>query len=317
MSVSYIDGEIAWTHPDGTLYLAGGDSANCTIAACPVDLSVYGYRPSIAASSVLIVLYAICTCIQVFLGLRYKSWWFMGCMVLGCLDEILGYAGRIMYWQNPWNDTGFLMQIVLITIGPVFFAAAVYVLLSQIVTTIAPDRSRFNPKWYVWTFISCDIVSLVLQAAGGGISSSSSGSSTTGVDIALAGLSIQVITLFVFVVIVIDYTIRSRSVWSKSSLPGSFKIFCAGLAIATALILVRCSYRIYELSEGYSRDSKALRDEPLFIALESVMIVVSAYCLIAAHPGLGFRLMSSATASETSLSVKSLEKHTVREALSV
>jgi hypothetical protein len=131
MSVSEINGDLAWVLPDGTYYFAGGDNSNCTVSVCPVELSVYGYRPSLAASGTLIGLYAICLGIQTILGFRYKAWWFMSCMIAGCIDEILGYAGRIMYWQNPWGQTGFILQIVTITIGPVFFAGAIYVLLSQ------------------------------------------------------------------------------------------------------------------------------------------------------------------------------------------
>lgn len=32
-------------------------------------------------------------------------------------------------------------------------------------------------------------------------------------------------------------------------------------------------------------DSEALRDEPLFIGLEMVLVLLAAYCLIVAHPG--------------------------------
>jgi hypothetical protein len=131
MSVTSINGDLAFQLANGTFWYAGGNNSNCTIAHCPVALSVYGYRPSLAASGVLIGLYTTCMVIQIIAGLRYKTWWFMCCMVAGCIDEILGYAGRIMYWQNPWAKTGFIMQIVCITIGPVFFAAAIYVLLSQ------------------------------------------------------------------------------------------------------------------------------------------------------------------------------------------
>lgn len=105
------------------------------------------------------------------------------------------------------------------------------------------------------------------------MSSESSGSSSTGVNIALAGLSIQVITLFAFCVLVTDYFIRSRSVWMKTDLSTRFKVFCGALALATILILTRCSYRIFELSKGYSDDSKALRDQGLFIGLESVSVL--------------------------------------------
>jgi hypothetical protein len=100
-----------WISPDGTPYTYTGHTANCTVSACPVELSVYGYRPSLPLSSVLIALYAIAAIVQIILGLRYKSWTFMCAMVLGCLDEILGYVGRIILYQNPWNHTGFIMQI--------------------------------------------------------------------------------------------------------------------------------------------------------------------------------------------------------------
>ena len=119
-----------YTTANGTLYIAGGNDVNCTVSTCPISLSVYGYRPSIAASSVLIALYAVCMAIQAYVGYRYRKWGFSLAMILGCLDEILGYVGRILYWQKPWGQAGFIMQIVLITIGPVFFSAAIYVLLA-------------------------------------------------------------------------------------------------------------------------------------------------------------------------------------------
>lgn len=117
MSITFLpDGRTpVYTAPDGTIYIAGGNDANCTAAACPIELSVYGYRPSIPASSVLIALYAICMAIQAVLGYRYKKWGFMAAMLLGCLDEILGYVGRILYWQNPWAQAGFIMQIGMLT----------------------------------------------------------------------------------------------------------------------------------------------------------------------------------------------------------
>ena len=97
--------------PNGTVYTAGGKGANCTLSVCPVEVSVYGYRPSLHASSVLIALYAVCLLVQTLLGWRFKAWSFMAAMVLGCLDEILGYVGRILLYKNPWNNAGFIMQI--------------------------------------------------------------------------------------------------------------------------------------------------------------------------------------------------------------
>lgn len=97
---------------DGLTYTFGGDGdVNCTVSTCPIELSVYGYRPSLPFSSLLIGLYGLCMAVQIFLGIRYKKWGFMSAMILGCVSEIIGYAGRIMYWQNPWGDSGFIIQI--------------------------------------------------------------------------------------------------------------------------------------------------------------------------------------------------------------
>jgi hypothetical protein len=159
---------------------------------------------------------------------------------------------------------------VLITIGPVFFAAAIYVLIYQIVCYIDRSASRINPKLFYWFFIPADIVSLILQAVGGAMSSSSNGDSSTGVNIALAGLAFQVATLTFFTVCVLDYMWCSRRTWTTTKLPTRFLTFCVFLALATTLILIRCVYRVYELSEGYSRDSEALRDEAMFNGLEGV-----------------------------------------------
>lgn len=113
MSISTLPGSNSpvYTTPNGTVYVAGGDLSNCTVSVCPIELSVYGYRPSIPASTVLIALYAVCMGIQTYLGFRYRRWGFMSLMLAGCLDEILGYVGRILYWQDPWGQSGFIMQI--------------------------------------------------------------------------------------------------------------------------------------------------------------------------------------------------------------
>ena len=116
---------------------------------------------------------------------------------------------------------------------------------------ISPRHSRFPPYLFYWIFIPCDILSLVLQAVGGAMSSSSNGGSSSGVNIALAGLSFQVATLFFFIVFTLDYMFRARAVWRGVKLSWRFKNFCAWLAAATLLILVRCCYRVDELVSAF------------------------------------------------------------------
>ena len=127
----------------------------------------------------------------------------------------------------------------------------------------------------------CDLVSLALQGAGGGLSTTSSGSSHIGVDVALAGLSFQVFTLVCFISLCIDYTIRYRrgtdAFSQRAKITRQFKIFAGTLAFAILCILIRCVYRIDELSNGYN--GPLISDQGLFIGLEGVMIIVAAFAL--------------------------------------
>jgi hypothetical protein len=109
---------------------------------------------------------------------------------------------------------------------------------------------------------------LVLQGVGGSLSASSSGSSQLGVNIAMAGLILQVIMLVVFSAIFADYMFRYlRSTAAKN--PGARdKLFFGFLALAVLITLIRCVFRSDELKEGYSGES--IRNEGTFIGLEGV-----------------------------------------------
>lgn len=269
-----------------------GPNANCVLDQsspyyCPVTDSVYEYRPSLGANITFMILFSIAMAIQIYQGLRWRTWWFLGAMILGCICEILGYAGRVMLWQDPFSFAGFMLQIIMITLGPAFFSAAIYFTLSRIVVYLGKDYSRLPPRAYYYIFIPCDIVSLSLQGTGGGMSSSSSGTSQVGVDIAVAGLSFQVITLCLFIALSADFAVRhskgKKRSTIKAHLPMQFKVFTAFLSVAVVLILIRCAYRIAELRDGYH--GPLISDEGLFIGLEGVVVIVAAYCLNIAHPG--------------------------------
>lgn len=88
-----------------------------------------------------------------------------------------------------------------------------------------------------------------------------------GVDISLAGLIFQVVTLLVFCGLFADYllTAKKAPVWAQVTMQMVW--FLRFLFLSILFILLRCAYRIFELHDGYF--SEVFRDEPLFIALES------------------------------------------------
>jgi hypothetical protein len=126
-----------------------GKDANCTLDLCSVEYSVFEYLPSLPANSVFLALFALSGFIHVYQGIRSRQWFYMWATVLGCITEVIGYAGRIELHSNPFNFNYFLIQIselptlvpfvaymkliyiVCLTIAPAFFSAAIYVTLSK------------------------------------------------------------------------------------------------------------------------------------------------------------------------------------------
>ena len=88
----------------------GGDTL-CNLDNCPIEWSLYGFRPSLAANVAFLVLFALIGIVHTYLGIRWKSWGFMGGMIAGCISEVIGYLGRIILWNNPFSFIGFMIQI--------------------------------------------------------------------------------------------------------------------------------------------------------------------------------------------------------------
>ncbi|KAI5465471.1 RTA1 like protein-domain-containing protein [Mariannaea sp. PMI_226] len=263
---------------------AFGSDSPCKLGLCPIDWSIYTYRPSLAANSVFVALFGLLGLVHFYLGFRWKSWGFMGGMLAGCLSEVIGYVGRILLWDNPFSFNAFMIQIVCLTIAPVFYTASIYVTLSKTINFFGPELSRFKPQLFYWVFIPLDIICLALQAAGGALSTNDDGDA--GVDISMAGLILQVIVLVVFIAAFVDYMIRYWRSGRASAFNWRFKAFFGGLSAAIILILTRCIYRVAELQDGY--DGKLIKEEAPFIVLEGAVVFLAAACLCFGHPGLVF-----------------------------
>ncbi|KAL8998120.1 MAG: hypothetical protein Q9169_002741 [Polycauliona sp. 2 TL-2023] len=240
---------------DFSNYVVYGPDANCTLTVCPAELSIYQYQPSLAANLCFLIFFAIAMIIHLIIGIKWRSWFFV-----------------VTTKPGSWMSNSFHI----LTITP-----------PNSIVYLGPQYARFPPKFYYWFFIPCDVLSLVLQSIGGALSSTSEGGSNAAVDVSIAGLSFQVVVIVVFIALTLEYIWRYRKgqkVTPRTTpLSKGFKIFSWFMTISITFILVRCIYRIDELSEGYEGD--LIHNEGLFIALEGVMVLIAAYTLIIAHPG--------------------------------
>jgi hypothetical protein len=187
--------------------------------------------------------------------------------------------------------------LITITIAPVFISGAIYLCLTRIIVLYGQHNSRFAPRVVAITFMTSDFLSLLLQAIGGAIADTSDPGTPmrqTGVDIMIAGLLLQAISLFLFLIVIADFAWRSRRgvldqdpARQRTRKGLLFKAFLASILLSTVVILVRSVFRVAELWGGFSGD--LWNDETDFLVLDGAMIAIAVVCLTALHPGLAFR----------------------------
>jgi hypothetical protein len=282
---------------------------------CPVEGTLYGYAPNIGANAFFTAFFGICLVWHLIAGIRYKTWTYMIALGFGCLGEALGYAGRIMLWNNPYDDLGFQIQICCLIISPAFVSAGVYLTLKHIVLNFGERWSRLRPNWYTWIFIGGDLLSLVLQGAGGGLAATADNGSSlqdVGTNLMIAGVIWQVVCLAFFGYFLAEYTIRThrhRDELSPSAMSllnsNKFRYFMGAVIVAFVTVFTRCVYRIPELTGGWGNE--LMRNEPEFIVLEGIMIVIAVLGLSVFHPGYCFPAMGN-TIGQKKNSAKSLSE---------
>jgi hypothetical protein len=80
-------------------------SSDCTQVGpnCPADGSGLSYPPSLVASIIFSAIFGASLAFHIFLGVKFKTWSFLACYILGSTSEVVGYIGRAFLHSNPYN----------------------------------------------------------------------------------------------------------------------------------------------------------------------------------------------------------------------
>jgi hypothetical protein len=205
---------------------------SCTLASCSLKNAQVQYDPSLGGNAFYVSIFALAIFVQALLGIQYRTWSFLAGMFCGLILETVGYAARIQMHFNPFTKGPFVMLVldcilfdspvntndnfrylVALTIGPTFFTASIYLCLARIIVVFGEHLSRFKPRTYTVSFITSDVISLLLQAVGGAIAS---GADTYekkqhGIHIMVAGLAFQVASLVIFMLLCADFARAVRA----------------------------------------------------------------------------------------------------------
>jgi hypothetical protein len=84
-----------------------------------------------------------------------------------CLAEVVGYGTRIASHNDNEAWGPFIVQGVFLLVGPLFFAATIYMMLGRTIRLAGgEDVSLIKPTWYTRIFVTADVTTLIIQGLG-------------------------------------------------------------------------------------------------------------------------------------------------------
>ncbi|GAA90897.1 hypothetical protein ASPFODRAFT_196446 [Aspergillus luchuensis CBS 106.47] len=254
---------------------------------------LYRYTPSLAAAILFTVLFIFITAYHAYQMAQARAWYFT-CFVLGGIFQIIGYITRALAHSNTQSVPIYAVQDILILLAPPLYAATIYMTLGRLITLLDAERLSLIPiRWLTAVFVTGDVLSFLLQGAGGGIMSSGSLSGmTTGENVIMGGLAVQLIFFSVFVIVATLFHYRihqnpteksistciARSGWRTPN----WETTMVGLYIASILILIRSVFRMIEYAGG--NDGYLISHEAFSYVFDAMLMFFAMIVISVLHP---------------------------------
>lgn len=259
------------------------------------DDSFFGYAPNYPANIIGCVLFGLIAITQFILGIYTQDWWMWVTWTLAAGGECAGYVARTILHDQFSSAPMWEMQLVLTIIMPAFMSAGLYYQLAVQIVIYGEQYSPLKPMHYNAIFTTCDVISLVIQAVGGGVAASNLGPGKSPDDggwVMVGGIAFQVLILVLFILMGswVNYKIFSDNPdnwnpeYKKLREKKLFKLWIPTIAISLLFLLIRSIYRIVELSVGWT--GYLMTTERYFLVLDGLMIVLGMVPLCLVYPGL-------------------------------
>ncbi|KAK3187019.1 hypothetical protein K4F52_004185 [Lecanicillium sp. MT-2017a] len=261
-----------------------------------VPVIIYGYTPSFPLAAFAAAWFAVFFAIHLAQTIRLRSWWFITFPV-GLLFEVVGYIARsLSAKKDPYHLIYFVLNYFFIVTAPVFLAAAIYTVLSALISRLGRSYSVLPPRVILWFFITSDVVATLLQVSGAaliGKRQSDRQDPTDANNILLGGLAYQVFSMGVFVIVSGSFLVRARHGIRR----GGWTLFSIAFAASTILVFLRTAVRLAETAQGLSGELQT--NEVYFACLEFAPIGLAVVLFACWFPGrcLGSRVQTKSNPS--------------------
>ncbi|ABN66878.2 putative transporter or flippase transmembrane protein [Scheffersomyces stipitis CBS 6054] len=175
--------------------------ATLNLKALEWDNNLYALTLNRPANIIYLVVFAICFFYTIAMLWKSRYHWYNITFFAGLGLEFAGFLGRVLSFSDDTNMNFYLLQYVSLTIAPAFLMGGIYFLFAQVVVIHGREYSILKPMWYSYLFIACDVLSLLIQAGGGGsasIASKNHQDTRPGTNTMIAGIAFQVVAMSIF-----------------------------------------------------------------------------------------------------------------------
>ncbi|KAI0186783.1 RTA1 like protein-domain-containing protein [Xylaria flabelliformis] len=276
------------------------DTVTCAAADCS---QAFLYQPpALSPNAAFLAFFAALIPVALALGARYRSLWFATAIATGLALEVAGYTGRLLLHNNPNSRAEFTIFLVGTTLGPTCICGAMFLIVPRIVAVYGEGYHAWRPIWYLVFFFILTMATLILELAGSVLSTVWDAPATvdTGVRILIVGLAVQLVSLVIFVMHTLLFSIalrtRQHGLDPRFSHIYTSKLFRASIiafTVATALVILRTAYRILQVAEGFQ--SPIAQAEVLFLVLDGGAMHVATTLLLVFYPARALGLSWSET----------------------
>ncbi|KAF9690635.1 hypothetical protein EKO04_011332 [Ascochyta lentis] len=251
----------------------------------------YTYNPSLAAAVLFTVLFGLLTVAHISQAFWYKKR-FTWVVITGVLFEVTSFVCRTLGSRDQQNVGLATASQLLFLLAPLWINAFVYMTFGRMVHFFHPERrcaglkASSIAKYFVWA----DIVSFLVQAAGGMMLNPGSGADvqSVGLKVYMAGVGVQEGFIVAFTVLGIMFVrdmtdieqqgrvVESRTGW-RLQMWSTFTVL--------VLITIRIIFRLVEFTKGFEPGNPMLFNEAFVYALDATPMFLALLLLSVIHPG--------------------------------
>ncbi|KAB8277429.1 RTA1 like protein-domain-containing protein [Aspergillus minisclerotigenes] len=219
------------------------------------ESNVYGdYVPSKVAAIIGAIVFLILTLLQLWRIITQRKWFGLA-IVTGGLFEVIGLAARAYSRDHLSETTPYIIQILLILLAPILFAASIYMFLGRLIYASGhPHLSFIRINWLTKIFVIGDVFCFFVQAAGAAklVNAETSSDIDAAQNIVLGGLGLQVAVFCVFALCAVVFHVRVSAPRFRNLVPPGLHLHAMlfSLYASSLLITVRNAYRLVEYTQG-------------------------------------------------------------------